>query len=148
MPIEPQPTIDEVVSLLTECGLPVSDISPASPAQFFGIHQDGTLAAVVGLELYPAAGLLRSLAVKPACRGRGLARDLVAYAESFAASRGVASLFLLTTDKAGFFQKLGYSTAARNAAPPAIRATSQFSGLCPASSAFLSKNIAVAGKQP
>lgn len=138
--IEPLPLSLEVVALLSECGLPVADLSPASPAQLFGVRLDGTLAAVVGLELYAPFGLLRSLAVTPACRRRGLARALTAFAESFAAAHGVESLFLLTTDAAEFFLKLGYSPLPREAAPPPIQATSQFSGLCPASSAFLSKD--------
>jgi len=65
----------------------------------------------------------------------------VAFAESFAAAQGVENLFPLTASAADYFLKLGYAHAARDAAPPAIQMTAQFSGLCPASSAFLSKHI-------
>lgn len=140
MHIELLPLSGEVVALLSACNLPVADLSPASAAQLFGVRLDGTLAAIVGLELYGPFGLLRSLAVAPACRRRGIGRALIAFAESFAAAHGVESLYLLTTDAAEFFLKLGYSPLPREAAPSAIRATSQFSGLCPASSAFMSKD--------
>ena len=137
-------SVAEVSSLLTACGLPVADIRADAARHFFGVRSDGSLVAVVGLELYPPCGLLRSLAVAPARRGRGLARGLVAYAESYAAARHVETLFLLTTDSAEFFLRLGYLPLSRANAPSAIQATAQFSGLCPATSALLSKNIRAA----
>jgi amino-acid N-acetyltransferase len=144
MNIAPESNLQDVVSLLEVCSLPVADISPGSSVQFFGIRSDGTLIAVVGLELYPSVGLLRSLAVAPSFRGQNFARALVGFAESFAASHGIKSLFLLTTTAERFFLALGYAPASRSYAPTAIRATSQFSNLCPASSAFLSRHVSVA----
>jgi len=140
--IEPISELEEIKSLLTECGFPVTDISQSEPPYFFGVRSKSGLIAVVGLELFGAVALLRSLAVAPAHRGRGVARQLVAHAESVAASRGIDSLFLLTTTASDFFCKLGFIPASRSAAPPAIQATSQFSSLCPASSAFLRKSVA------
>lgn len=141
MNIEPLPSIEEVVPLLAQCALPVEDVSHSSLRRFFGVRVGGALVAVVGLELYPPFALLRSLAVDPAFRGRGLAHELVAFAESFAAAQHVKTLFLLTNTAQDFFQRQGYASASRSAAPPAIQGTSQFAGLCPASSAFLSKQI-------
>lgn len=140
--IEPLSELDVIVPFLADCGLPVSDISQAQAPQFFGIRSGSVLVAVVGLELFGSVGLLRSLAVSPAYRGRGLAQQLVAFIEQLAASRGVDTLFLLTTTAATFFGKLGFEPVSRSAAPPAICATPQFSGLCPASSAFLGKSVA------
>jgi len=139
--IEPIADLKEIVPLLAECGLPVADISASQPPLFFGIRTESSLVAVIGLELFGSAGLLRSLAVSRAHRGRGLARQLVAYAERVAASRGISTLFLLTTTAATFFENSGFVPASRSAAPPAIQATPQFSGLCPASSAFLHKSV-------
>lgn len=142
MTIEPITSLDEILPILTKCNLPVSDISASSPPLFFGVRVAGALAAVVGLELFESVGLLRSLAVSHLCRGRGHAQELVAYAESFAASHGVESLFLLTTTADAFFEKLGYTPASRQSAPQAIQTTPQFSGVCPSSSALLSKYVA------
>lgn len=141
MDISVEPALPEVISLLESSGLPVADIRPAPPIQFFGIHVDGKLVAVVGLELQATVGLLRSLAVAPAFRGRGFGREMVGFAESVAASQGVETLFLLTTTAERFFQTLGYRPAVRSEAPPAIQATSQFTSLCPAAAEFLSKQI-------
>lgn len=146
--IEPLHLTDEIIPLLAACALPVADLLPSSPVRFFGIRLQGTLVAVVGLELHPPAALLRSLAVTPAFRGRGHARQLVAFAESFAVEQGVDTLYLLTTTAEAYFLGLGFTPASRSAAPPAIQATSEFSGLCPASSAFLSKQLVIAGNEP
>jgi amino-acid N-acetyltransferase len=143
MHIEPVSSIEEVTALLAENALPTADISVSSSLQFFGIRDGGALVAVVGLELYPPVGLLRSLAVRSTFRKRGLAHELVSFAESWSAAHGVESLFLLTTTADHFFLGLGYAVASREQAPSSIRATSQFSSLCPASSAFLSKLVAV-----
>jgi amino-acid N-acetyltransferase len=147
MNIEPLPSIEEVVPLLAECDLPIADVSHSSLLRFFGVRAGGALIAVVGLELYPPFALLRSLAVAPTFRGRGFARELVAFAESFASAQNIEALFLLTTTAEDFFQRLGYSPASRSAAPSAIQTTSQFASLCPSSSAFLSKQIAPANNQ-
>ena len=134
--------LTEIVPLLGKCGLPVSDIALSQPPLFFGTRSDSSLSAVVGLELLGSVALLRSLAVAPAYRGCGLARELVVYVEHFADSHGVEFLFLLTTTATTFFAQLGYVPTSRSTAPSAIQATSQFSGLCPASSAFLCKSLA------
>lgn len=140
--IESVSDLDDVRALLIECGLPVSDISPTPLPHFFGIRAGAALVAVVGLDLFGQVALLRSLAVLPAHRGRGLARRLVAHAETVAAAAGVEALFLLTTSASGLFAKLGYVPAARPDAPPAIQGTRQFTDLCPASSALLAKRLA------
>ena len=139
--IKPLASFNEVKVLLKECGLLTEDIPPAKPPAFFGIYSDGSLSAVIGLELFGDAALLRSLAVLPANRGKGLAQELVSYAENYALSQNIQSLFLLTETAESFFQKIGYRTAVRSDAPQAIKATSQFSGLCPASSSFLTKQL-------
>ena len=53
----------------------------------------------------------------------------------------VALLRSLAVSPAFRFTALGYRLAAREEAPAAIQATSQFSGLCPATSAFLSRAL-------
>lgn len=131
----------EILPLLEQCGLPVADITPGPAQEFFGIRGDDGLNGLVGIERYGPVGLLRSLAVRPDRCGDGLGRQLVAFAEQYAASRGVSRLFLLTTSAADFFARLGYGRAVRDEAPPAIRESTQFSGVCPASSTFMSKPL-------
>lgn len=131
----------EIKQLLSTCDLPTADISPSESLLFFASRSDTRLVGVIGLEVYGPVALLRSLAVDPAHRTHGLGKSLVDYAEAHAASLGVKSLYLLTTTAVAFFSKLGYSPASRAEAPSSIKATSQFSGLCPASSVFMCKRL-------
>ncbi|ANQ86873.1 GCN5-related N-acetyltransferase [Azoarcus olearius] len=141
MHITRETAIDDVIALLSECGLPVQDISASSHHLFFGLRDHGALVGAVGLEPYAKVGLLRSLAVAPAYRGRGLGEALVRHVEAFSASHGVEDLFLLTSTAEHFFATLGYRRTPRSDAPEAIRATAQFAGLCPCSAAFMSKPL-------
>ncbi|NQD91876.1 GNAT family N-acetyltransferase [Pseudomonas sp. CrR25] len=140
-PIEPINTLDEILPLLAACDLPRSDLATSKAPQFFGIRSEMGLAAVIGFERFDRVALLRSLAVAPSHRGLGVATLLVDHLEQVARDQGVDHLYLLTDSAAALFDKLGYRPMARSAAPSVIRATPQFSGLCPASSAFLHKAL-------
>jgi len=135
----------QVRSLLTECQLPTSDLSPKNLEHFFGCGTAQTPKGVVGLEIYGTVALLRSLAVATDCRGIGCGKALVAEAERYAQSKGVTELYLLTTTAADFFERLGYRRSARENAPEAIRQTKEFSGLCPSSAAVMAKALPARG---
>jgi amino-acid N-acetyltransferase len=64
---------------------------------------------------------------------------LVTAAERLAAKNGVKSLYLLTTTADRFFAGLGFRRLQREMAPLAIKSTSQFSSLCPATAVLMSK---------
>lgn len=132
----------EVEALLTEAQLPVSDFSSSLSLNLLGVRESGRLVGVVGIEVYGAVGMLRSLAVAAPRRNSGLGVRLVSNAEAWAAERGVKTLYLLTTTAAEFFAKLGYEAIPRPEAPAAIAATAQFADLCPASSTFMRKVLA------
>lgn len=129
----------EVDALLTEAQLPVSDLSSSLSLSLLGMRESGRLVGVVGIEVYGAVGMLRSLAVASARRNTRLGVSLVSNAEALAAERGVKTLYLLTSTAAEFFARLGYEAIPRSEAPAAIAATTQFSDLCPASSTLMRK---------
>lgn len=131
----------ELLSLISGCGLPTADLGDGTERIFLGITDQDMPVAVVGLELCGRDMLLRSLAVAQPYRRHGLGRMLVGHAELVARQRCIAALYLLTTTAKGFFSGLGYTEADRQTAPAAIRATSQFSGLCPSSSSFFRKSL-------
>jgi amino-acid N-acetyltransferase len=140
--VQPITGLDEVEKLLRTCDLPVADLSSSPPPLFFGVHSGTALSAVIGLEIYGTVALLRSLAVEPGMRAHGLGRELVAFAERFAAREGVKELFLLTTTVRDYFERQGYSPRSREDAPAVIRSTQQFSDICPDTSALLCKLLA------
>ena len=131
--------------LLEASGLPSSDLEAARPC-LFGMIDDDRLVGMVGLEVYGEVALLRSLAVAPDWRASGLGSALVQHAEGWAAAHGVADVFLLTTTASTFFGKRGYEAAPRDEAPAAIATTSQFSGGCCSSAAFMRRRLGPAAR--
>ena len=140
--IQPPDHNQAVKALLTENHLPAWDLLD-SDVRLFGCWDDNGLRGVVGLEMHDQAALLRSLVVPAGERGKGLGAALVSHAEQFAARHGIDAIYLLTTTAAAFFERQGYGHASRQNAPATIAATRQFSHLCPSSSAFMTKSLAV-----
>jgi N-acetylglutamate synthase-like GNAT family acetyltransferase len=93
------------------------------------------------MERFGALALLRSLAVAPGYRRRGMARQLVARLESEAQAHGVEKLVLLTETAESFFRAIGYEVVDRHRAPDEIKQSAEFRSLCPASAVCMSKNL-------
>lgn len=133
----------EVKALLGANGLPTADLSPT--IELFGVRDGLGLGGVVGIEPLANAGLLRSLAVRADRRQGGLGSALVLEAERIAGARGLEALYLLTTTAEPFFARRGYVRLSREAAPVEIRGATEFSSVCPASAAFMRKDLAPRG---
>lgn len=131
----------DVVRLLESASLPTSDLSDDDMRDFFFAGPATAPVGIVGLQFYGSDALLRSLVVSTAHRARGLGHRLVEHAEHHAREHGATIVYLLTTTAESFFRSRGYVVTPRESAPPAIRSTPEFAGLCPASSAFLSKRL-------
>jgi amino-acid N-acetyltransferase len=121
--------------------LPVSDITDEHLEHFFFIGSDGPLTGLVGLEIFGADALLRSLVVGEDVRSKGLGSALVEHAEQYAASKSVRSIYLLANTAEAFFKRRGYERIDRWQAPLSIERTREFASLCPASSAFMVKSL-------
>ncbi len=105
----------------------------------------GTAAAPVGPR---GSGVSWARCAPPfPCRGArsNNARGWVAHSwagqRRSARARRRESIFLLTTTAEAFFKSRGYRRQIRATAPDAIRSSREFSDLCPASSAFLVKQL-------
>jgi amino-acid N-acetyltransferase len=126
--------------ILAHNGLPSRDIGEHLPRFVLARRAEETVGAV-GLEVRGSEGLLRSLVVVAAERGRGIARELCARIESLARLEGVGTLYLLTETAAGFFARLGFSPVERSRAPESIQATEEFRHLCPSSAVCMRKEL-------
>jgi amino-acid N-acetyltransferase len=144
--IQSRPSREGAARILEAAGLPSQDLTDTHFHHFFYVGDTLAPNGLIGLELYGAHALLRSLVIAPDHRQRGLATALVAHAERYAHSQGVTSIYLLTTTAEDFFKKRGYVAADRASAPRPIRATREFADLCPASSAFLKKTLSSVGE--
>ena len=127
--------------LLTSANLPTSDLTDEQLTTFFYCGPATAPSALIGLEIYGPDALLRSLVVDPSLRSAGLGSALVGHVEANSAKHDVGTLYLLTTTAEDFFARRGYHHIDRAVAPAAIRSTREFSGLCPASSAFMFKRL-------
>jgi len=139
--IRGRPPRSTAVALLQAQELPVSDITDEHLDHFFFIGPDDSPTGLVGVEMYGSHALLRSLVVADTSRTQGIGSALVQHAEEYASSHHVSTIYLLTTTAERFFKRLGYERIDRSQAPPAIERTREFSGLCPASSAFMIKRL-------
>jgi amino-acid N-acetyltransferase len=130
-----------VESILEGAGLPPDGLEDQFPAAYAVAELEGAIIGAAGLERYGEAGLLRSVVVRDAWRGRGVGEALVRERLRLAASAGVTRVYALTTTAAGYFPRLGFAPADRAAAPASIKASPQFASICPASAAFLSLHL-------
>jgi amino-acid N-acetyltransferase len=129
----------DVEALLTASHLPLEGVREALGC-FVVAHDEGRLVGVAGIEECGVRGehaLLRSVAVDPAWRSRGLGRILVERAIELAESRGAKALYLLTTTAERYFPSFGFEQTSRDAVPEDVRATAEFQGACPSSATVM-----------
>jgi amino-acid N-acetyltransferase len=88
---------------------------------------------------------LRSVAVAPGWRSRGLGRALVERAIAEAEGRGLHAIYLLTTTAERYFPSLGFTATTRDAVPEELRAAAEFCGACPDSAVVMCRDCEPAG---
>jgi amino-acid N-acetyltransferase len=136
-----------VERLLAAADLPTAGVADllATHADDFVVAEDpttpGELAAVAGLEVCRDDALLRSVAVRPEWRARGLGQALVKRLVCRAEARGLRALYLLTMTAEHYFPRLGFERVERTAVPPEIAATLEFRSACPASAVAMAKPL-------
>jgi len=133
---------DVAAPLLAASDLPIDDLD--DPAlELIGAFAGDELLGVIGLQRCAGGlGLLRSLAVRPDARARGIAGRLCAELLARARRAGLRELYLLTTTAAEYFPRHGFARVDRAAAPAAIQAHAQFTSLCPASAVVMRRHLA------
>lgn len=127
-----------VEQLLAANDLPTDDVR-SKPDCFYVGYRNEERVGIGGVERYGPDGLLRSVVVERSARSQGLGTALCEALEASAAAEGVRRLYLLTTSATGFFGNRGYDEIEREAAPPAIRDTTEFTVLCPTSATCMAK---------
>lgn len=131
--------LPRLLALLEREGLPIADLTSNARLEFWVLDASESFAGVVGLERFGADGLLRSLAVSPEFRRRGLGSRLVERLESDAHAEGVKRLVLLTETAEAFFRRRGYQRVDRSSVGAGLKESAEFRSLCPASAVCMSK---------
>jgi amino-acid N-acetyltransferase len=121
-----------IAALLHDAQLPLAGAREHLDGFVLALHE-GLPVGCAGLERYDGTALLRSVAVTPAERGRGLGQALVRQMLERAAADGLDTVALLTTTAADFFHRFGFHVIERMALPPAVQGSVEVREACPAS---------------
>ena len=131
----------EIEQLLVRSELPLAGVTEALPG-FVVAEADGKIVGTAALEVCCNNALLRSVAVAPEWRSRGLGRALVTRVIADAEARGLRALYLLTTTAEHYFPSFGFRQVAREEVPADVRQTEEFTGACPASAVVMCRACA------
>jgi len=133
--------LPSVVKILAAAGLPTEDLAIAENLQLWVASESEVSLGVIGLERFGDEGLLRSLAVAPQYRRRGLGHELVEQLERNAQNEGIDRLVLLTETAQQFFRGLGYEVIDRALVGGAMKQSGEFRSLCPVSATCMRKSL-------
>jgi arsenite methyltransferase len=120
------------------------------PAGVTGVLETGGLlvaesaegiVGTAGLEVHGGDGLIRSVAVAPDWRNRGVGERLVRAVTDRARGLGLRRLYLLTTTASSWFARLGFAPVDRAHVPEEVQRSTEFSELCPASAAVMMREL-------
>jgi arsenate reductase (thioredoxin) len=129
-----------IIGLLQESNLPVEDIHEEQQ-QFWIIKDGDNMAGVIGIQQYGAYGLLRSMATNATYRNRGIAAMLINGLFEFAKQQNLSSIFLLTETAEKYFEKKGFIKIDRGDVPEEIKASKEFSHLCPSTAIVMKMEV-------
>jgi amino-acid N-acetyltransferase len=127
--------------LLSLCSLPFDGVADHLDIFLVALDQ-GQLAGSVGLERYGPDGLLRSLAVHPDYRCRGLGAHLTRRALREAHRLGLRRVILLTETASEYFLRFQFRRVPRQQAPPAVQASVEFASVCPQTAICMERCLA------
>jgi amino-acid N-acetyltransferase len=121
-----------IKDLLIANGLPTAGVD--DHWRTFIIARDkGTVVGCGGSETYQVAALIRSIAVLPEYRKRGVGRRIVRHLLDRLTAVGLREFYLLTTTAEGYFIKRGFKTIDRDEVHPQLLQSREFQDACPAS---------------
>jgi nucleoside-diphosphate-sugar epimerase/N-acetylglutamate synthase-like GNAT family acetyltransferase len=140
--IRPAVTRDlpDITTLLAASALPLAGLE-AHVATTLVARRNARIVGCAAVEIYGAAGLLRSVAVDETRRGEGLGHQLTQAALDLARARGLKTVYLLTTTAATFFPRFGFREIARDEVDPAVQRSVEFTKACPASAAAMRADL-------
>lgn len=127
-------------ALLKASNLPADDLDYKKDL-LVGYYEGNSLVGTGGLEIYGPYALLRSLSVRMGIRGKSVGTTITEYLLSEARERKLKSIYLLTETAHGFFLKKGFVDLARDQVPEEVKASSEFTHVCPSSASAMVLHI-------
>src|SRR5574341_958372 len=111
--------------LLVDAGLTTAGVAQHI-TDFLAAEEDERIIGTAALERYGPQALLRSVAVAPGHRSRGLARDLISRILGDAAEEKVRDVYLFTNTAADSFRRFGFVAIGSGDVAPSIRASEEY----------------------
>jgi amino-acid N-acetyltransferase len=139
--IKKSEVIDEIIMLLSQCKLPVSDLISSKVNFLVAIKKDKIIACVGLQKVNTKNMLLRSLAVKNEYKNMGVGNDLITQLIKISAQKKFKTIHLLTTTADIYFEKKGFMISERNNAPKKVLQTTEFSKICPSTATYMTMNL-------
>lgn len=121
-----------VFTLLKRTGLPQEGLTDLL-STIVVVREADQIIGCAALEVYGAVALLRSVAVDPAHRSRGLGQQLVLDRLREAQKLGIQQVYLLTETAGDYFPRFGFRLIERSAVAPAIHRSVEWTSACPLS---------------
>jgi SAM-dependent methyltransferase/predicted GNAT family acetyltransferase len=118
-----------IAEILGAVGLPTAGVA-GSRGRFVVAREGKEVVGCAGLEVYGNTVLLRSLAVLPAYRGRGLGGRLAREIVERARRLGARQALLLTTSVAAMAAAMGFEAIPRDQVPAEVRDSWEFKADC------------------
>jgi len=134
--IDSEPLFESFRTLLRASNLPADDLNYKKDL-LLGYYESNILVGTGALEVYGDYALLRSLSVKLCIRGRNVGTTIAEYLIDEARERRLKGIYLLTETARGFFLKRGFTDVTRAEVPEALKASSEFSHVCPTTAAVM-----------
>lgn len=128
--------LPQVRALLDRVHLPLAGVDDAVKTMVVA-RDGGSVIGTAALELHADGALLRSVAVDPDRQGSHIGHQLIEAALRLAASRGAATVYLLTTTAERFFPRFGFEPIGREDVPVSVRTSIEFRSACPASATVM-----------
>lgn len=126
--------------LLKASNLPADDLN-FSRDFLVGYYEGNAMVGTGGLEVHGPFGLLRSLSVKMGIRGKSVGSAITERLLTEARERKMKAVYLLTETARGFFQKKGFEDVPRERVADEVRASTEFSHVCPSTAAVMVLHI-------
>jgi len=126
-PLEPARSEDlpSILDLLARCGLPTEGVADHL-GRFVVARENGHVIACTGVEVHGEICVLRSLAVAPEARGRGIARRLIERSLEMAVDAGCTDAYLLTLSVEDLAARYGFKRVTRDAVSASLLRSKEF----------------------
>jgi len=122
--------VDAIKQLLEQNDLPLAGVDEHWKT-FLVAREGDRIVGCAGSEAYANAALVRSIAVVPEYRSRGIGRLLVRHLIDRLSTRGIREFYLLTTTASEYFKKRGFKKCDRDEVNPQLLASREFQDACP-----------------